>query len=56
MDKIEKENKELLEEIEKLKRQVKILKFRKKYGLVWEEEIQLQIISHFPELSYVHTP
>ena len=38
MDKIEKENKELLEEIEKFKRQVKILKVRKKYGLVWEDE------------------
>ena len=35
---IEKRNKEILEEIEKLKRQVKILKARKKYGLVWEEE------------------
>ena len=34
MDKIEKENKELLAEIEKLQRQVKILKARKKYGLV----------------------
>ncbi len=35
---IEKRNKELLEEIEKLKRQNKTLKSRKKYGLVWEEE------------------
>jgi len=38
MEEIEKRNKELLEEVEKLKRQVKILKARKKYGLVWEEE------------------
>jgi len=38
MQKLEKKNKELLEEVEKLKRQVKILKARKKYGLVWEEE------------------
>jgi len=38
MDKIEKENKELLSEIGKLQRQVKILKARKKYGLVFEEE------------------
>ena len=38
MRKEEKRNKELLEEVEKLKRQVKILKARKKYGLVWEEE------------------
>ena len=38
MDKIEERNKELLEEIEKLKRKVKTLKTRKKYGLVWEEE------------------
>ena len=38
MDKIEERNKELLEEIEKLKRKVKTLKSRKKYGLVWEEE------------------
>ena len=30
--------KELLEEIEKLKRKIKILKSKKKYGLVWEEE------------------
>ncbi|GAG75598.1 unnamed protein product, partial [marine sediment metagenome] len=34
----EKRNKELLEEVEKLKRKVKILKERKHYGLVWEEE------------------
>jgi len=38
MEEIEKRNKELLEEIEKLKRQVKTLKSKKKYGLVWEEE------------------
>jgi len=38
MEEIEKRNKELLEEIEKLKRQVRILKSKKKYGLVWEEE------------------
>jgi len=38
MQETEKKNKELLEEIEKLKKQVKILKSRKKYGLVWEEE------------------
>lgn len=38
MQEIEKKNKELLEEVEKLKRQVKILKVRKKYGLVFEEE------------------
>ena len=38
MQEIEKRNKELLEEIEKLKRKVNTLKFRKKYGLVWEEE------------------
>jgi len=38
MQEIKKRNKELLEEVEKLKRQVKILKARKKYGLVWEEE------------------
>lgn len=38
MDKTEKENKELLAEIDKLKRQVKILKAKKKYGLVFEEE------------------
>jgi len=37
MEEIEKKNKELLEEIEKLKRQVKALKSKKKYGLVWEE-------------------
>jgi len=37
-DKIEKKDRELLEEIEKLKRKIKILKSRKKYGLVWEEE------------------
>ena len=30
--------KELLEEVEKLKRQVRIVKDRKHYGLVWEEE------------------
>ena len=36
--KIEKRNKELQGEIEKLKRQVRILKDRKKYGLVFEEE------------------
>jgi adenine-specific DNA-methyltransferase len=38
MEEIEKKDKELLEEIEKLKRQVKALKSKKKYGLVWEEE------------------
>ena len=38
MQEKEKKNKELLEEVEKLKRQVKTLKSRKKYGLVWEEE------------------
>tara|TARA_Y100000310_G_C20651344_1_gene799590 strand:+ start:204 stop:1901 length:1698 start_codon:yes stop_codon:yes gene_type:complete len=38
MNKIEKENKELLGEVGKLKRQVKILKARKRYGLVFEEE------------------
>ena len=38
MENIEKRNKELLEEIEKLKRQNKTLKARKKYGIVWEEE------------------
>src|SRR3989344_5733226 len=38
MRKEEKRNKELLEEVEKLKRQVKILKTRKKYGLVFEDE------------------
>ncbi len=38
MRELEKRNKELLEEVEKLKRQVKTLKFRKKYGLVWEDE------------------
>ena len=38
MEEIEKNNKELLEEIEKLKRQIKALKSKKKYGLVWEEE------------------
>ena len=38
MQEIEKRNKELLEEIEKLKRKVNTLKFRKKYGLVWQEE------------------
>src|SRR3989344_6221857 len=38
MRKEEKRNKELLEEIEKLKRQNKTLKSRKKYGLVWEDE------------------
>lgn len=38
MNEIEKKNRELLEEVEKLKRQVKTLKARKKYGLVWEEE------------------
>lgn len=38
MEGTEKKNKELLEEVEKLKRQVKILKARKKYGLVFEEE------------------
>ncbi len=38
MQELEKKNKELLEKVEKLKRQVKILKARKKYGLVFEEE------------------
>ncbi len=38
MHEIEMKNKELLEEVEKLKRQIKILKSKKKYGLVWEEE------------------
>ncbi len=38
MQELEKRNRELLEEIEKLKRQNKTLKSRKKYGLVWEEE------------------
>src|SRR3989338_7288206 len=38
MNETEKKNKELLEEVEKLKRQVKTLKSRKKYGLVWEDE------------------
>lgn len=38
MKETEKINKEILEEIEKLKRQVKTLKARKKYGLVWEDE------------------
>ncbi len=38
MQETEKRNKELLEEVEKLKRQVKTLRARKKYGLVWEEE------------------
>jgi len=38
MREIEKRNKELFEEIEKLKRKIKTLKSRKKYGLVWEEE------------------
>jgi len=38
MKEIEKKNKELFEEVEKLKRQVKILKARKEYGLVWEDE------------------
>ena len=38
MNESEKRNKELLEEVEKLKRKVKILKERKHYGLVWEEE------------------
>lgn len=38
MQELEKKNRELLEEIEKLKRQNKTLKSRKKYGLVWEEE------------------
>lgn len=38
MKEIEKRNKELIEEVEKLRRQVKILRDRKKYGLVWEEE------------------
>ena len=38
MHELEKKNKELLQEVEKLKRQVKTLKSRKKYGIVWEEE------------------
>jgi 16S rRNA G966 N2-methylase RsmD len=38
MNELEKENKELLTTIEKLQRQVKALKSRKTYGLVWEEE------------------
>ncbi|MBU0477033.1 site-specific DNA-methyltransferase [bacterium] len=38
MQEIEKRNKELLEEVEKLKRQNKILKEKKHYGIVWEEE------------------
>ncbi len=38
MKELEKRNKELLEEIEKLKRQNKTLKARKKYGIVWEDE------------------
>jgi adenine-specific DNA-methyltransferase len=38
MKDLEKKNNELLQEIEKLKRQVKILKQKKRYGIVWEEE------------------
>lgn len=35
---LENRNKELIEEVEKLKRKVSILKTKKKYGLVWDEE------------------
>ena len=38
MNELEKKNKEILEEVEKLQRQVSSLKSRKKYGLVWEDE------------------
>jgi adenine-specific DNA-methyltransferase len=38
MDRFEAKNKELLEEIEKLKKKIKTIKEPKKYGLVWEEE------------------
>ena len=38
MDKTKKRNKELIAEIDKLKRKIKTLKSKKKYGLVWEEE------------------
>ena len=38
IESIEKSNDELIEEVEKLKRQIKSIKARKKYGLVWEDE------------------
>ena len=38
MDKLEAQNKELLEETEKLKRKIQKIKEVKKYGLIWEEE------------------
>jgi len=38
MNEFETKNKELLEEIEKLKKKIKTIKEPKKYGLVWEEE------------------
>jgi len=59
MEEIEKRNKELLEEIEKLKRQIKALKSKKKYGLVWDEEkepeqIVLDCQTKIPILTEVH--
>ncbi|MCM1566339.1 MAG: hypothetical protein NC238_10400 [Dehalobacter sp.] len=38
MGELERKNKELVEEVEKLKREIKSLKSRRKYGVVWEEE------------------
>jgi adenine-specific DNA-methyltransferase len=38
MKTLEKKNRELFAEVEKLKRRIKTLKSKKKYGLVWEEE------------------
>jgi len=38
MNEFEAKNKELLEEVEKLKRKIQKIKEAKKYGLVWEEE------------------
>jgi len=38
MNEFEAKNKELLEEIEKLKKKIQTIKEPKKYGLVWEEE------------------
>ena len=35
---LEKRNRELLEEIENLKRQIENLKKKKEYGLVWKEK------------------
>ena len=44
MSESEKNAAELLKELDKLKRQIKILKSKKKYGLIWEEEKEPETI------------